>query len=206
MRVLLSAVGLIVLTLGTAHARTDWTVIAKSLAKQVPRLEIEDASGKGVCAGVVVNAKAGFALTCAHCTGTDDAKVSITLNGRHAKLARANTLLDLAVVRFNHKDEQEMPLAEETGPIGTEIAIAGFMLAAEDLHVQFGRIASRKGKEGGIVVDGVVLPGDSGGALVNAAGQLVGINNRYYGGTAVGIAIPVEKIRDFVEMYLPVKP
>lgn len=183
----------------------DWATVVKPAAKQVPRLQTVNAAGeKGICAAVVINAAAGFALTCAHCVAGKSDELSITVNGRHAEVARSNRLIDLAVVRFTAKDEQTMPLALVTPPAGAPIAVLGFMLGAKDLHTQFGHIASRRSEDGAIVVDGVILPGDSGGALVNERGELIGISNQYYRGTAIGLAIPIEVVRDFVEPYLPV--
>lgn len=191
---------------GFTHAAgTDWVTIVKPVGKQVPRLELKKGGEKGVCSGVVINREAAYLLTAAHCTGMmkDREGYSITVNGRHAELARANEILDLAIVKFDAKDEQAMPLAEETPPAGSEVAVIGFLLGSPHLHLQFGHIAARRAEDGAVVMDAVILPGDSGGAIIDSAGRLIAMTNRYYQGTAVGLAVPIESVRDFVKPYLP---
>jgi serine protease DegQ len=185
---------------------TDWAAIVRPAMKQVPRLEILVAGHEtpGVCSGVLLNRDAGFVLTAAHCIPPGEPHTySLTVNGRHAVFARANRLLDLAVVRFNPKDEQQMELAGESPDVGADIAVIGFLLGSKTVHVQFGRIAAKRSDDGGLVIDGVALPGDSGGAIIDGAGKLVGMTNAYYRGTAIGLAVPVEMVREFVESYLP---
>lgn len=200
-----TAVYLVAYTLMTFAS--DWSAIIKPLHKQVPRLEIMKGDDSGICSGVVLNAKAGFLLTAAHCVDGKPEDLSITVNGNHAEVARVNRLLDLAVLRFEADNEQDMALAEKTPEEGTEIAVAGFLHGQEKIHFQFGHIAARRDDDGALVLDSTIRPGDSGGAIINAQGQLVGMSNRYYQGSAVGLAVPVERIRLFVNPYLPkVKP
>ncbi len=183
--------------------QTDWVTVARPLEKQVPRIEIQQGDDMGVCSGVVINAQAGFILSAAHCFPGKIEDLSIAINGRHAEVVRMNKLLDLAVLKFKVRGELEMALADKSPEAGTEICVAGFLLGQKQFHTQFGRIAARRSDDGALVLDSVILPGDSGGAIVNIAGQLVGMSNQYYKGTAVGLAIPVEKVEDFVESYLP---
>ena len=77
------------------------------------------------------------------------------------------------------------------------------MLGAKTLHVQRGRISARRNDKGALVLDGVALGGDSGGPILNAHGELVGMTSQRYVGSAVSLAVPVEAIRDFVGTYLP---
>jgi S1-C subfamily serine protease len=183
--------------------QTDWVTVLRPLEKQVPRIEIQVGEAMGVCSGVVINAQAGFVLSAAHCFEGKAEDLNIAINGRHAEMVKMNKLLDLAVLKFKVRGELEMGLADKSPEAGTEICVAGFMLAQKQFHAQFGRIAARRSDDGALVLDSVILPGDSGGAIVNIAGQLVGMSNQYYKGTAVGLAIPVEKVEDFVEQYLP---
>jgi serine protease Do len=184
---------------------SDWESVAAGLDKRVPRIETQygKSSDVGVCSGVVLNAAQGFILTAAHCVDGKNDEMSITVNGRHAEVARANHLLDLAVLRFTAKDEQTLPLAIRSPGAGADIAIAGYLLGAKTLHVQFGRISARRNDQNALVLDGAALGGDSGGPIVNAAGELVGMTTSRYTGSAISLAVPVESVRDFVEQYLP---
>lgn len=182
----------------------DWTGILKTVSQQVPRLEIlaEGAEQPGICSGVVLNADSGYLLTAAHCVDGKPEQLSITVNGRHAEIARKNRLLDLAVLRFTPDGELAMRLAPKTPEPGTAVGVAGYLLGSERLRFQFGMLAGVE-RDGGLVIDGVVLPGDSGGPIFDIDGRLVGMSNQYYRGTAVGLAVNVERIRDFVAQYLP---
>lgn len=180
----------------------NWPDIVKPVHHQVHRVVTMDADGNtGTCSAVVINATSGFALTAAHCL---EGEPDMTFNGRHAKLVRSNRIIDLAVIRFKPVTEQAMSLAAATPPIGTPVAMAGFFLGAKNLHVQFGHISAVRDHFGNqIVIDGIIRPGDSGGAVLDQSGALVGMSNAYYVHGSSGLAIPIETIRDFVSQYLP---
>lgn len=194
----------------TATVTTDWALVIRPALQQVPRLEIlaDGAEKPGICSGVVLNTAAGFLLTAAHCVTGDPDKLSVTVNGRHAEIARVNRLLDLAVIRFTVKGEQAMTLAPETPPIGTEVAVIGYGFGIDKLAVQFGHVAQSLNAETKTLwLNAEVLGGNSGGAVIDNQGRLIGMTSRVYYTTAssMGAAIPVEQIADFVTAYLPAK-
>jgi S1-C subfamily serine protease len=206
MRQLVAA--LVVVGFGGLVQAAEWPAVVKPLARQVVRLEILEAGDKqpGICSGAVINAAAGFVLTAAHCVEGDD--IAITVNGRHAELARANRLLDLAVVRFEAIDEQAIELAPATPEVGTEIAVAGYAFGIQKMAVQFGRVAQSLNDETKALWLNVdLIFGDSGGPAVDALGRLVGVNSRIYhnGPAHMAAVVPVESAREFVKQYLPVK-
>ena len=199
---------LYLLTYALQTFATDWAQVVRPASRQVPRLEILRGEDRGICSGVVLDADRGYLLTAAHCVPGKPEELSITVNGRHAEVARVNRLLDLAVLRFSPKAEQAMPLAPETPPIGSECAVVGFGLGVEKLAVQFGRVSQALNDETKTLwIDGVMLPGNSGGAVIDVQGRLIGMTSRtYYSGpSSVGAAIPIEQITDFVQQYLPKK-
>lgn len=203
--------GFQVLTLLVALvALTDWPTVVKPTVKQVVRLEIQTDSGKGTCSGVVFNVEHGFALTAAHCVDHKRSEnIDITLNGRDAEMIRINRLLDLAVVRFNPKDETAMELAEVMPEAGTEIAVVGYAFGIKDPIPQFGRVSQPLNPETGFAWLNVdLIFGDSGGAAIDAQGRLVGINSAIYhqGPAHMAAIVPIEKVRDFVKGMIPVKP
>lgn len=206
---MIAAVMAMGLALGMSGAQVDWAAVVLPATKQVPRLEIlkDGEEDPGVCSGVILNREAGFVLTAAHCVEGNPG-ISLTVNGRHAVVARVNHLLDLAVVRVRLKDEQEMTLAPSTPPIGSEVAIVGFNFGVEKLAVQFGRVSQVLNAETKTLwIDGTMIPGQSGGAVIDQKGRLVGMTSRIFssGPSRLGGAIPVEAIEDFVEPYLPEK-
>lgn len=192
-------------------AAADWPTVLKAVPDQVPRLEVLiDGSVRGVCSSVVINADAGVALTAAHCVEhAPTQSIDLTLNGRHAEVARVNRILDLAVVRFDRKHEISLPLAAATPAMGSDVAIVGYAFGSEDLHAQVGIISRPLNRETKTIwVNADIIPGDSGGAVINAAGELVGMSASVYykGPSHMAAAIPIETIRDFIEPYLPKGP
>lgn len=188
---------------------SDWTTVVASAAKAIPRLEMqaEDALAPGVCAAVVINATTGYALTANHCV--DGKNVALTLNGRHAEIARANRVLDLAVLRFSPKNDTALKLATTAPVMGQQIAVIGYAFGSRQLGTQIGHVSTALDEEHQAMRVGVdVIAGDSGGACLNAAGELVGITVavQHRGPMHLGIVVPLQTVRDFLEPYLPKEP
>jgi len=188
--------------------QADWVPLVKAGMKSVPRLEMIDEDGKeGVCSGVIINKKSGFVLTAGHCV--DGKGVQLTVNDRHAEVARVNKILDLAVVRTTLRDsDEEMVIASESPMAGAEISVIGYPFGVSELAVQFGRVSQAYNKETKTIwINVAIIPGNSGGAIMDSTGKLVGITSRvYYSGPSVmGAAMPVDSIKDFVQPYEPVR-
>jgi serine protease Do len=187
---------------------TDWSAVVVGLEQSVPRIEIlaPDAPGPGTCSGVVLNAEAGYVLTAAHCTVE---KAAYTVNGRHAELVRQNRILDLAVLRAELKDAKAMPLAKDPPAIGAEVALVGFAFGAKRLHHQFGRVSQPLDDDGALILDLMVIAGESGGPAINTAGELIGMTSAVkfaHPTMHAALLIPVGKVREFVQPYLPKQP
>jgi serine protease DegQ len=189
---------------------TDWPAIVRPAAKQVPRIEIlrEGSTRPIACSGVIFNKELAYVLTAAHCVEGRPDVVAITVNGRHADLVRSNRILDLAVLRTTLKDEEQIELADVSPEQGAEVAVLGYAFEVEKLAAQFGRVAQTLNAERrAMLVNADLIFGDSGGALIDVEGKLVGMNSRiYYSGPAhLAAAVPIEAIRDFIEHLLPKK-
>ena len=55
-----------------------------------------------------------------------------------------------------------------------------------------------------IQIDAAINPGNSGGPLVNMKGEIIGVNSFIIrGGDNLGFALPVDYLREALQMYLP---
>ena len=153
--------------------------------------------------GVIV-APDGFILTNAHVVGRQSRGITVTLADNRdfeAELIGRDESTDIALLRI---DADRLP----TVPWGnsSELRIAEWVLAVGNPFelsqtVTLG-IVSAVGRdnlgvaryEDFIQTDAAINPGNSGGALINAAGELVGINTAIYsdsgGYQGVGFAVP----------------
>jgi S1-C subfamily serine protease len=195
---------LVVLSAVPAHA-ADWVPIVKGLERKVVRVEIlrEGEPSPGTCSAVILNAIDGFALSAAHCFDKPQAQVvAVTVNGRHAEVARTNALLDLAVVRFVPRNEHTMCLGSEPS-LGSDMLIVGFPFGSRGLHVQAGNVSNVLDGDS-LIVSADVIFGNSGGAAIDSSGCLIGMVSaiRAQGPAHLGMMVPVSAIRDFVEQYL----
>lgn len=186
-------------------AGSDWSGILKDAEKQVPRIEIADGGGKGICSGAVVQPEPTLppvVLTAAHCVSPT---AEVTVNGRHASVAQFNHILDLAVLEFRVKKELVLPIAQTDPVLGSEVAILGFPFGSETFHAQQGIVAAPYDRECKCLkLNADVIPGDSGGAVVNSKGELVGLTAAiYFNGPAhLGAAVPLSVVKDFLDDYV----
>jgi S1-C subfamily serine protease len=201
-----TALYLVVYVLQTFAQTTtvNWSARAPELLNRVVRLEMAykgDDTSK--CSGVVLNKAAGFIATVQHCT--DGELVDITVNGRYAQVVRQSKLQELAIVRAELKDEEQITLAKQVPGYADPIAVFAFAWGSKYQHFQGGFVSLPSDHDNWLVGDIRVLPGDSGGAVVNQAGELVGLVShvRYAGPMSLAYMVPVDKLREFADIYLP---
>lgn len=185
--------------LAVAPLRADsWTLTLDTVERSILRLRGESHTEKWLCSAVVVGP--GIALTAAHCVDEKDA--NLALGERDAAVAKSNRILDLAVLKFTPKNEYALPMAL-TGPKrGTEVAIVGYALGLPDLHSQYGHVSNTNDSQDHmLVLDLDIFHGDSGTAIVDRQGRLVGlaVSRTDDDSALMGNAVRIEVIRDFLE-------
>jgi S1-C subfamily serine protease len=160
-------------------------------------------SSQSLGSGVVVS-RDGYVLTNKHVIGNAGAEIKVTLpDGRErpAKLIGIDDVSDLAVVKVDATNLQTIPWGDSG-----KLRVAEWVLAVGNPFQFSGTVTlgivstvSRSGDQIGSVqdfiqTDAAINPGNSGGALVNARGELVGINTMIYSETGgyqgIGFAIP----------------
>lgn len=161
-----------------------------------------------VGSGVIIDAREGYLVTNNHLVKNAQA-IQVTLSDRRqreAKLVGADPQSDIAILRIDASGLKGVPLGTSK-----DLKVGDYVVAIGDPFgigqtATFG-IVSALGRtnlgienyEDFIQTDAAVNPGNSGGALVNMAGQLVGMNtailSRSGGNAGVAFAIPVDMIR-----------
>ncbi|XKS12232.1 S1C family serine protease [Clostridium ljungdahlii] len=153
----------------------------------------------------------GYILTNYHVIESAE-KVSVIFNNKKeatAKVVNYDAGLDLAIIKVT--TNEKMPAVAELGDsknlqVGDSVVAIGNPLGKELLGtVTTGVISatSRDIKVGDntqtyLQTDAAINPGNSGGALVNSAGQVIGINSAKIGGSGVegiGFAIPIDTVK-----------
>ena len=195
------------LAVAAVPAQAQWVPVFKALPDQVVRLQaLNVGTGEGgTCSAVVINADQGVAVTAAHCVvHTPSDRVDITVAGRASAVVVSNALLDLAVITVEGA-KRDIALAKEPPEAGSDVFLAGYAFGSKHLHVQHANVSVPKEDDGSMWLSGEPLFGESGGAVVNERGELVGIITGTIGahGLYMGLAVPIDTVRDYVEKYLP---
>lgn len=96
------------------------------------------------------------------------------------------------------------PVLAVGSPLGLEGTVTAGIVSAVDRQARFGDNGNR---QSAIQTDAAINPGNSGGPLVNAAGQVVGVNTAIAtmgtssrsGNIGIGFAIPVDRMTTIVK-------
>lgn len=163
----------------------------------------------------------GVVVTNNHVTeGADEIKVTLP-DGRQlpAKLLAASPVYDLAFVKVEGHDLPTIALGNSDDLIVGEWAIAignpfGFLLDDPHPSVTAGVVSAThrdiksEASEGGtykdmIQTDAAINPGNSGGPLVNALGEVIGVNTfiftRSGGSVGIGFAVPINTVKRLLD-------
>lgn len=175
---------------------------------------------KAMGSGIILSAD-GYVVTNAH-VAEDATQITVTLaDGKQydAELVDVSSAQDLALIKVNAKDLPFAKLGNSDDVMIGEWAIAlgnpfGYLLEDARPSVTVGVISAtnrtlRAGQSEGrdyknmIQTDAAINPGNSGGPLVNAAGEVIGINTFIFtksgGSEGIGFAIPINDVKKFVD-------
>lgn len=177
---------------------------AVSIAK--PSLVAVFAKRFGAGAGIIWS-KDGLVLTNRHVLGRHNPKVLLADERQlDAEVIATDEEVDLALLRIESDDLPAAQIGDSTQlRVGELVFTLGHPWGQRNA-ASFGVIsqlgnAQTRGRRGLIPIirtDARLAPGNSGGPLLNAAGEVVGINTMIVGGNQ-GIAIPSAVAVDFVE-------
>jgi S1-C subfamily serine protease len=185
--------------------------VAEQLTPRVAALQVSQRRRDGSIAtgagSAVVFTNDGFLLTNAHVVGKAEAGKAAFADGTTVpfRIVGTDPLSDLAVVRADGATPAPAQLGEASQlrvgqlvvAVGNPLGLAGTITAG--VVSALGRSLPTRAGDNMRIVDDVIQtdaalnPGNSGGALAIASGQVVGINTAV-AGVGVGLAIPINGI------------
>ena len=170
---------------------------------------------EGMGSGVILTPD-GYILTNAHVVAEAQQLEVMLLNGKtyKAKLIGGDVSKDVALIKINPGatklptvtlgDSTQLQVGQMVYAIGNPFGLNSTLTTGvisslgRTLKAQNGRLM-----ENIIQTDAAINPGNSGGALLNSAGQLIGINTAIFspsgGNAGIGFAIPVNSARRIAE-------
>jgi S1-C subfamily serine protease len=184
------------------------TTVAERLAPSVANLRVRrrgrrrEAMGGG---SAVVLTTDGFMLTCAHVVGADDARgrAAFTDGSNPAfEVVGRDPLTDLALIRADAPallpaklgDAGRLRVGQLVVAIGNPHGLGGTVTAGvvsalgRSLPARSGR--AQRSIPDVIQTDAALNPGNSGGALADSRGRVIGINTAL-AGIGLGLAVPI---------------
>lgn len=165
--------------------------------------------------GVIVDAKNGYIITNAHVIENANEITVTLLDNRSikAEVVGSDAGSDVAVIKLKASNLAEIPLADSSkAEVGDYVVAIGNPFGLQ--HTVTAGIISALGRSGinpegyedFIQTDASINPGNSGGALVNLAGELVGINSailsRSGGNIGIGFAIPSNMVKAVMDQII----
>jgi len=181
------------------------TFVAESVSPSVANLRVgRGRRGIGGGSGVVITPDA-FLLTSAHVVGSSGGRVRASFtDGRELVLrpVGADPLSDLAVLRSDEPAPAPAPLGDAAelrvgqlvvaigNPHGFESSVTAGVVSALGRSLPTRAGGTMRVVDDVIQTDAALNPGNSGGALVDGRGRVVGINTAV-AGVGLGLAVPV---------------
>jgi Do/DeqQ family serine protease len=166
--------------------------------------------------GVIVSPD-GYILTNAHVVGNLQSRITTTFSDNRevrAEVVGLDGLTDIALLKVNASglptlpwgDSSKLRVAEWVIAIGNPFSLSSSVtlgiVSATKRSLQ-GQVA---GYEDFIQTDAAINPGNSGGALINARGELVGINTAIFsqsgGYQGIGFAVPSNLARRVMDSLM----
>ena len=166
----------------------------------------------GAGSGVVISAD-GLVLTNAHVIESSGGKISVRFNdgvAATATLIGASTSDDIALLQAQRTDltpatlgsSADLLVGDNVVAIGNALALGGDpsvtsgIVSAKDRSIDDGQIAL----DHLIQTDAAINPGNSGGPLVNAGGEVVGINTAIIDGAQnVGFSLAIDQVEELLD-------
>jgi S1-C subfamily serine protease len=180
------------------------TAVAERLLQSVASLRV----GRGGSGSAVIITPDGFLLTSAHVVERQTSGKAVFADGVDARfeVVGVDRLSDLAVVRASAGDLPAATLGDADrlkvgqlvvaigNPLGFAGSVSAGVVSALGRSLATSAGAASRLVENVIQTDAALHPGNSGGALADATGEVVGVNTAVVGpgiGQGLGMAVPI---------------
>jgi serine protease Do len=176
-------------------------------------------SEAGIGTGFIVDKK-GLIVTNSHVVDNPDGEYSVVLkDGTTYEVKKINLdqPSDLAILEIDANDlpivelgdsdslnvgQTAIAIGNALGRFQNTVTVGVVSGIARELQASSG-YSSVKTYEGVIQTDAALNPGNSGGPLLNSAGQVIGINvATSFGADNISFAVPVNELKPILEMFL----
>lgn len=191
---------LIILLSPALASAADWADVIKKVEPSVVYAQVGQEGG---CTAFVINTEKHYLLTAAHCYPGEHGVLWVGLVP--ARVVALDSKKDLMVLEAKDIDPSlpAIKLAAKDPERGQEVMSVGYGYALErpffrQAHVQDDKLTIPEGGVGGpyISTDSTFVPGQSGGPVVNIAGELVAIVQRGdSGSTGLGVGADIIRAR-----------
>ncbi len=180
-----------------------------------PNEQVQERPFRGLGSGVIIDAKKGYVVTNNHVVDNADEILVKLTDGREfkAKKLGADEQSDIALLKIDPENLNAVELANSD-----ELRVGDFVVAIGNpfglSQTVTSGIVSALGRSGlniggyedFIQTDAAINRGNSGGALVNLKGELVGINTAIFGpnggNVGIGFAIPSNMMKNLVDQII----
>ncbi|MEZ9832557.1 Do family serine endopeptidase [Vibrio breoganii] len=184
---------------------------------EFPADQVQERPFRGLGSGVIIDADKGHIVTNYHViNGADTIKVQLT-DGREydAELVGGDKMSDVALLKLEKKakglteiklaDSDKLRVGDFTVAIGNPFGLG--QTVTSGIVSALGRSGlNLENLENFIQTDAAINSGNSGGALVNLNGELIGINTAILGpnggNVGIGFAIPSNMMRNLTDQII----
>lgn len=192
MRALLLA--LLLLTPACAHplqlaTPKSSSTLAQEAWRSIVQVSFQDEEKKThICAGFVVDASRGYVLTAAHCA--PPTAEELLVEGEPTTRVAENEVF--ALLTIDPMSKPPLEVRKDPTRLGEEVLSLGF---GYERQMVLRRVISSI-REGDYLLDGVLVPGMSGGPVVDQEGRVVGLNQA--SNASVGVICGEKEILEFL--------
>lgn len=188
-------------------------VVSITFTSQVQDFFGRPISNKGAGTGFIVT-NDGYIVTNKHVVEDSNAEYTVFTNDGKSYSARViarDPLNDLAVIKIDGKGLPVVELGNSDDlKVGQWVIAIGNALGEFQNTVTVGVVSAKERRigientilEGLIQTDAAINSGNSGGPLINIAGQVVGINTAIAGGEGIGFAIPINTTKGVIDQAI----